>query len=351
MCFLNFLKGGDFSVVEKVLVKRIPLLIFPLVIGLSPKIQRKNLNAVLITFVISTIAASVVTYFRGVSSFVITPEALTDLAFKVIIHRPYFGLFCAFGILALLFLLHKKINIFLNLLIIVSAAYLLFFIVFIYAKMALVGLFVTAAFLVLLALIYRKYYTYLMILVVTCIVSFVMLYHVNAKVQRYTQSAIINTQNIIQGKGFSYEKYNILIVGSINVRYINWGCAFTILKANYQWVSGVGAGNAQKNLQNCYKDRNTWVYDNRMNAHNQFIQETLYTGIFGLLLFLSSLLVPGVMAYKKNNFLFIAFILIFIFCSLTENILERQIGIFFYAFFNSLLFFNSGQRDSTNIVS
>jgi O-antigen ligase len=77
-----------------------------------------------------------------------------------------------------------------------------------------------------------------------------------------------------------------------------------------------------------------------MNAHNQYFEETLHNGIGGLLLFLISLLVPAYIALSRKDLIYLAFILIFSLCCITESMLTRQIGIIFYAFFNSLYFFN-----------
>lgn len=81
----------------------------------------------------------------------------------------------------------------------------------------------------------------------------------------------------------------------------------------------------------------TRPYENKLNAHNQYLE--IFTGmgllgilIFGLLIF--ELTYSG-FKYKNIQFLLFLFICLFSFCF--EAILERQIGIMFFVFFCSFL--------------
>jgi len=323
----------DNHVSEKVLIKKASLLIFPLIIGTGPVLDYKFVKRILFFFVVSLVLGTFITLSGGVEKLILSPAGLEDLAGKITIHRPYFGLFCAFSIIGLLHFIDRNHTIFGLTLYTIVSIYLLFFILFIYAKMALLALFITAIVLLFIWFLKTKKYIYFTILSFASIVSIAALYQFVPAVKNF-----IN--NIKAGKDFSYADHNILIVGSINVRYINWGCAVDILKENNNWITGVGAGNAQSKLQDCYKYLNPWIYENKMNAHNQFLEETLYNGILGLCIFLACILIPAFIAYKQNNFLYLGFILIFATCSLAESVLNRSVGIIFYAFFNSILFFN-----------
>ncbi len=125
-----------------------------------------------------------------------------------------------------------------------------------------------------------------------------------------------------------------------NTRNAIYNCDWEISKKN--WLLGVGAGDIQKTLNKCYA-----LYQNRnlmrnYNTHNEYFNTWLSTGIFGLLLFLS---IIGVGIYKKRqDVLSTAFLLLTSILFVSENILSRQIGVFFFAFFMALLFFRLPEK-------
>lgn len=75
------------------------------------------------------------------------------------------------------------------------------------------------------------------------------------------------------------------------------------------------------------------------NFHNQYLQIIFDSGIIGLFMFLSSKLFMILNTYtfsRNNDFLFyLLLVMSFLF---SENILDRQMGLYFYALFTSLLF-------------
>lgn len=82
----------------------------------------------------------------------------------------------------------------------------------------------------------------------------------------------------------------------------------------------------------------------KSNAHNQYPQIYLASGLFGLLIFVASLAVGLLVALKHNNMLYFLFSLLFSFHLSVESMFDRQAGVVFYAFFNSLLFVFSFSR-------
>jgi len=318
---------------EKVLIKKLSLFILPLIIGTSPSLKYSFVLKVMAAFIISLFLSSLFTYINGIDKFVTTPEGLNNLSGKIIIHRPYFGFFCAFSIISLIVIYLKKYNNLLHIGIIVLIIYYLFFIALVQAKMSFIALVLCAITLFYIWLLLKRRYLVIILSFILILAGLGRIYQSSSTVKTYVN-------NIINRKGFSYTDYNILVVGSINVRYVNWGCAFSILNEKRNWLYGVGAGNAQPKLQECYNRTNSWVYSLKMNSHNQIIEETLYNGIIGLALFMGIIFLPGFVSYKRKNFFHLAFLTLFFFCCITESILSRQIGIVFFAFFNSILYFN-----------
>ena len=121
-------------------------------------------------------------------------------------------------------------------------------------------------------------------------------------------------------------------------RILVWKAAMEVIKDDP--IIGVGTGDVKKELRKVYKEKNIEsAYEDHLNAHNQYIQTTVALGIIGLLVLLSFFFLPIIYAYKNNNPLYIIFLALVGFHFLFESMLERQAGVVFYAFFNSLLFY------------
>jgi O-antigen ligase len=124
----------------------------------------------------------------------------------------------------------------------------------------------------------------------------------------------------------------------VNFRYGIYHCAGTILKEN--WITGVGLGNVQKQLDNCYSGYTYKNYDDYShtvyNSHNQYIDICLKFGVFGLIAFLIFLF----WGVNNKDLIYHVFLFIIMIGLVTENLFDRQIGVVFFTFFNSLFFIN-----------
>lgn len=124
----------------------------------------------------------------------------------------------------------------------------------------------------------------------------------------------------------------------VNFRYGIYNCVSIILKEN--WIIGVGPGNVQKKLDNCYSGYTYKNYDDyskiEYNSHNQYLDIWLKYGIFGLILFFVFLL----WGIKYIDLLYGIFLFIIMAAMLTENIFDRQVGVVFFTLFNTLFFIN-----------
>jgi len=105
-------------------------------------------------------------------------------------------------------------------------------------------------------------------------------------------------------------------------------------------VFGVGTGDVKDILLSEYKKENKlFVFNMRLNAHNQFFQTYIALGIFGALSLIFMLVLPGWLAIRRIYFIYFSFLAVFTFNILFESMLEVQAGVVYYAFFNSLFFF------------
>ncbi|OFY83768.1 MAG: hypothetical protein A3F72_07255 [Bacteroidetes bacterium RIFCSPLOWO2_12_FULL_35_15] len=127
---------------------------------------------------------------------------------------------------------------------------------------------------------------------------------------------------------------------SSEVRMLIWKTANEIIRDHP--IIGVGTGDAKDVLLEEYAKRGmTGAIEHKLNAHNEFYQVFISLGIIGFITLLANLFFPLVQAIKDKNLMIIFFLLIIIFNYLPESMLETQAGVMFYAFFNSLLCFNS----------
>lgn len=132
---------------------------------------------------------------------------------------------------------------------------------------------------------------------------------------------------------------------SSEVRMLIWKTANEIIRDHP--IIGVGTGDAKDVLLNEYAKRGmTGAIAHKLNAHNEFYQIFISLGIVGFFILLASLFFPLYQAIKAKKLIISLFLLLIIFNFLPESMLETQAGVMFYAFFNSLLFFN--QQPITN---
>jgi len=93
---------------------------------------------------------------------------------------------------------------------------------------------------------------------------------------------------------------------------------------------------ANKKLEAKNNRYNEFVYHG-YNYHNQYLQSFAAIGLFGGLLLLILLVIPGVQFLIKKKYLEVVFLFIVGSSLLTESMFERQAGVAFISFFYTLL--------------
>jgi len=120
-----------------------------------------------------------------------------------------------------------------------------------------------------------------------------------------------------------------------SLRLMKWDCCKEILKT--KWLTGVGIGDVQDELNQCYKDKEyTYLIGEMYNAHNQYFQTWLGLGIVGLLWFLAILGHGIKIAWERKNYLHLGFVVLFALVCLTESTLPVHKGVVFFMFFTML---------------
>lgn len=317
---------------------KMPLLLFPLVIGTSTALKKQHLHHLLLFFVSLVFLTSLWTFKDGFVFPLTQSYALTDFDQKLLINRVYYAIYTGISIFATLYLIFQYTNTWLKIILGIISAYLLLFLVILYVKISYAALAITSLTVITLWLIKNKKTKILLAGgLLLLIVGSVGVYQNSAKLQTVLDK-------LWKKQGFSSKEYSFNIANSINSRVIMWDCGFTIAKSN--WALGVGTGDVQDELIGCYKTKNDFLSKNRQfNAHNEYLQTILRHGIIGLILLMGNLLIPFVLAVRSGSYLHLSFILLFALSFLTESILTRQLGVITYALFNSLFAFSPLNKD------
>ena len=120
-------------------------------------------------------------------------------------------------------------------------------------------------------------------------------------------------------------------------RFELWKVSLDLIK-NHTWF-GVGTGDPYDAITEALYLNNSVLKDTGLRSHNQFLTITIAFGIIGLMIFLFGLIYPAIEQKKFSDFLFLAFFLIAFLSMLTEDTLESQAGVTFFAFFSCLFLF------------
>lgn len=141
---------------------------------------------------------------------------------------------------------------------------------------------------------------------------------------------------------YTTELKNDLTQASINLnilepRVVRWGCAWDLIRESP--VIGHGTGSEIPLLKEKYFERKYYnSYVNELNAHNQFLSCWIKTGIIGLLIFLWVLIAGFVRAFRQKDMVYASFMVLITIVCFSENILDGNKGIFFFAFWYGLFY-------------
>jgi O-antigen ligase len=134
---------------------------------------------------------------------------------------------------------------------------------------------------------------------------------------------------------------------TISQRLVILNCSLQLFSDNL-WT-GTGSRNFQKGLNEHYaSEGNFLLKDRNYNPHNQFLSEGINYGIFMLLVFVVCLLIIfRNMVHKEEGIYFTIAILLFF---LSESLLERQMGVYFFGLIG-LLFYNIDDSKDEEVTS
>lgn len=186
-------------------------------------------------------------------------------------------------------------------------------------------------------------------LVIVNIAVPMMLFSGKSRIRYFVMSALVSlllvfvvVQNDVFRNRYVTELKNDLTQQSINLnilepRAVRWTCGFELIKKSP--LIGHGSGSEVALLKQQYFEKKYYnSYINDLNIHNQFLSMLIKFGIIGLILLMTVLFVGFKKAWHNKDLFFAAFLIIVSVVFFSENVLDGNKGIFFFAFFYSLFY-------------
>lgn len=333
---VNYILTIDDVIVKK-LETCLSLLIFPLFVILNKSlIEKKTLDKSLIGFFIANTLLAFYTWlkiFKYGFSKMVTENNYYQPVFRNMfsettsIHLPYLGLFFAFSIFIGIYLItEKELKKPLEISICFVCIILFISILFFSARMALLSLIVSFVYWFYKKIKNKLLFTSISVGFITIMVAVILFTPFKDRIQEF-----VTAKFELPSEAMNEESKNV------NFRYAIYHCASKIVEDN--WLFGVGKNNLQRKLNDCYSDFSYENYDDfskkTYNSHNQYLDILMSFGTLGLIIIAPTFFY----GYNNSNQTIYNILLLFIFLGLTtENLFDRQLGVVFFAFFNSLFF-------------
>lgn len=126
---------------------------------------------------------------------------------------------------------------------------------------------------------------------------------------------------------------------STQIRLSTWKSSWEVAKKNLPLGVGTGDVNDELGL-NAIQQNYRNLIGRRFNAHNQYLQNILNTGIIGTVILLTFSFYPMIHSIRRKDFIYLTFAIIMILNNLVESTFEVRAGVDFIAVMNVLLYLN-----------
>jgi len=130
---------------------------------------------------------------------------------------------------------------------------------------------------------------------------------------------------------------------SVMQRLEFWKASIGIIKKN--WLIGVGTGDLPSAFKVQYITMKSLLDPKqRWRSHNQYLSMMVAFGVLGFFWFMIFLFYPAFKSGKIRTYFYFAFLIIALLSMLSEDTIETQAGVTFFAFFNSFFLFAEGNK-------
>jgi O-antigen ligase len=290
-----------------------------------------QIKKILISYVSGCVLAAVMCLFRaGFLYFFQDINAFFYSEFTYFMHPSYFAMYLVFALLIVMLFYQKWLSHLTHLNVKIGFISFLFLIVIFLcsSKMGLITallLLPTTLTIILFNLGYKKLIVGLLLCL---IISISLAYKIfPSPFQRLKVAAQVTTSSKVIDKTDAE---------STAVRILIWQESVKLIKTNF-WL-GTTAGDANDKLIQAYqKDGLTGALIKKLNAHNQFLQTFIGTGLLGFILLLMMTIFVMIYGFFKRNYMLVLFSILMICNFLVESMLQAQAGFIFFVFFLCLL--------------
>lgn len=326
-----------------VLEKQLTLFFVPLILGSSFEGNIFKLKLVVWSFITSVFFACgyLLLYFFTVYQVLKNHVSVQDFinmqlhhnfSMPLKLHATYLSIYVCFSIACTLYFLFNDSRFYKIIAFIFLPVFILSFIL-LSSRIVFIP-FILIIFFVLPFFIRRKFvFVYFILLISSFLFMFYLLRNFTAFEARF-KTDTLRELNLKPGtdKMFSFES---ITASNDATRAERWKCAVELIRERP--IVGYGTGDEKKMLSEKYvKYDLTNSSVNNFDSHNQYFAFMIKSGFFGIFTFLLLLVFSFFIAIKYRNYMQICLLFIVIITCLTENVLESNKGILFFAFFNSV---------------
>jgi|GEM_PF-3698595 len=328
---ISFTYSPDYEKGLNIILKSQVLLIFPFVFWARGGLDRLTLNKTKKYYVygvgLSILMSLTLAIFNYIESGNPSNFTYYELAETIELHPTYFSLFI---LSAMCFIFSGAIkNSFFNVLFIFIS---IFSIILLESRIAFLGLFMVVIYgLMVTELKYKKF-------IITG--AFIL-----AIIGIFTSEGLRNRLLEVSSLEFTEQEIGTFQENGINQRAWLWSNAIEQIKQNPLFGYGLGSQKTkyrwqvEKNLLSQdfdYEFQKAAISVSKRNLHNQYLQFWYESGLIGLFLFILAIILLTQKFFKLKQYSKVLIVLLFAIFLITENLLHRQMGIFFYAFMFSL---------------
>jgi len=133
-------------------------------------------------------------------------------------------------------------------------------------------------------------------------------------------------------------------------RFEYWRTSLLIIKQHPFF--GVGTGDLPMVFEEQYRTMKSQLApQNRLRSHNQYLSITVGFGIIGLAWFVFVMLYPGLKTRNFSNYFYVIFWIIFMISMLTEDTIENQEGVTFFAMFMAMMILGRETEEPSESLS
>jgi len=328
---LGLLYTSNFTYALKDLKIKLPIFFLPIVFIASPSLSVKEFRSILNVLLITALLSSIYGMYYYLRYFKVTFFELREMSqFISHIRLSLLNTIAAFAAFYLLAKNNWRKFSYTNLYYLMAGIWLFIFNGIMGARMGLVVFFILLLLGSIFLVIRHKKIWLAAVLLISMIALPILSYLTLPSIKMRTHEVVYELQ--------SYQLNQDPNGKSIAQRFVYWNIAWDIFKTAP--LIGIGTGDVEDAFNSYYLAHpNLLQLQYQHRAHNQWLTMLLTFGILGLLLFMLLVFYPLFYKRKYLDYFYIVFFIAFALSMLTEDTLETQAGVTFYALFNCLFLF------------